>query len=224
MKDNNLQIKLVNQALAAAQASIDLAKSLLADFSGEAVKSVPRLPIKPAVLDAASVPGILGTYDGENMVTDKGEKFPVPPNYASKTLLVYGDKLKMIDGESEIPGGEKKKLFKSIERLTRQKVSGILSKKKDQWLLVTSDGSHKVLEASVNYYGYKEGDHLVGLLPAKNLQAPFAALEGKEKSVTGVKEATVVEAAKKTSETSEIEKPAKTKRAARKAKASTLVQ
>lgn len=201
MKDGSLQIKLINQALAAAQASIELSKSLLADLSGA------PLPRAINTAPSSSQPGITGTYDGENMVTASGEKFPVPPNYASKTLLVYGDKLKMIEAGS----GDPRKLFKQIERVTRQKVTGLLSKKGADWLLVTSDGSYKVLEASVNYYGFKEGDHQVGLLPADNLRAPFAALEGPEKppSVKVTSPGPVVPAAPETS------KPAKKLKAIR---------
>lgn len=219
MKDSQLQIKLVNQALAAAQASIELAKSLLADFSGDKLPATALSSnSKSPVVDAASLPGIVGTYDGENMVTPSGEKFSVPPNYASKSLLIYGDKLKMIDGDASALGGEKRKLFKAIEKAARQSVVGILSKKDEQWLLVTSDGAHKVLEAAVNYFGFKEGDHLTGFLPQDNLKAPFAALEGKEKSVMDIKETVTVNAEKKDLESVKSDKPDKPKRAARKSK------
>lgn len=188
MKDFSLQIRLINQALAAAQASIELSKTLLADISGisaPATASHSSVKIQPPT--AASLPGVMGTFDGESMVTASGEKFLVPPNYASKTLLVYGDKLKMVDaastGEGGILSSENKKLFKQIERVKRQTVEGILSQKGKEWCLVTSDGSHKVLEAAVNHFGFKEGDHLVGILPQDNLKAPFAALEGLVKKI-----------------------------------------
>ena len=188
MKDTAQQIKLINQALAAATASIELSRQLLAELTGTPVPSVTPLGKSPmsirqtpaATVNAASVPGVMGFFDGENMVTADGTKYPVPVNYASKTLLVCGDKLKMIDAVAEQPGESGGKIFKQIERVKRQRVNGVLSQKEGVWYLTTSDASYKVLEASVKHFGVKEGDRLIGILPKDNKAVPFAALEGLE--------------------------------------------
>ncbi|MCL5004053.1 MAG: hypothetical protein M1352_02165 [Patescibacteria group bacterium] len=170
--DNDLKqkIRLITQSLAAAQASLELARGFLAEISGEPL--LPPAKKQTAVNKPvnADLPGVIGTFDGENMVAADGKKYAVPVNYASKSGLVFGDKLKMTEAE----GG---KIFKQIERVKRQRVSGILSRKTGQWFLATSDGSHKVLEVAVNYFKYGEGQEVFGLLPRENLKAPFAALE-----------------------------------------------
>lgn len=198
MSETALQIKLINQALAAAAASIELSKQLLAELTGsnKPVASAGKLnlPNRPtnAPLNAGtvSVPGTVGLFDGENLVTEKGDKYPVPPNYASKTLLVYGDKLKMIDGTaSEV--NNTGKIFKQIERVKRQKVIGTLSKNDAGWILTASEGSYKVLETSVRHFGAKVGDKVIGIIPKDNNAVPFAALEGLENQKIEEKEVRV---------------------------------
>lgn len=178
MKDEAIQVKLINQALAAAAASIELSKQLLAELAGAPAPQpnvTKAAASKPNVVpvSAASIPGTVGVFDGENMVAEDGKKYPVPANYASKTLLVFGDKLKMIDGESG-------KIFKQIERVKRQRVAGTLSQKGNGWSLETPEGSYKVLEAAVKHFEAKPGDRLVGILPKDVKSVPFAALEGPE--------------------------------------------
>lgn len=198
LTDNAQQIKLINQALAAAAASIELSRKLLAEFAGIPPKPTATVakgyPVnnRPAgsFVSNASSPGIVGIFDGENMVTEGGDKFPVPGNYASKTLLVYGDKLKMIDGSGGLnvalkPGGSTGKLFKQIERVKRQRVTGTLSQKDGNWFLTSPEGSYKVLEASVSHFGVKVGDRLIGILPKDHNGVPFAALEGPENQKFG---------------------------------------
>lgn len=208
VKDSAQQIKLINQALAAAQASIDLSRQLLAELTNVPTPVVnlanrPQALGVPEKINSSPFLGIVGTYDGENMVTASGEKHTVPANYASKTVLVFGDTLKMIEQSAvpTVPGAPNRasgKLFKQIERVKRQRVAGVLTQKEGVWYLATSDGSHKVLEAAVLYYGLKVGDTAVGILPKDNNQVPFAALEGPEKPATLKPESQVLEVIAKT--------------------------
>jgi len=153
------QHQLIVQALNAAETNIRLAKQLLSELKVE--------PPKPSPKD---LPGIVGVFDGENMVTEEGKKYPVNPNYASKSVLVYGDTLKRIEED----GQEK---FKQIKRVKRQKVEGILAKKDGKWVAVTADGSYKVSPVAVEFYDGKEGDEVVVVLPLEDKHAPYAALE-----------------------------------------------
>lgn len=179
MKDEALQIKLINQALAAAAASIELSKQLLAELTGTPVPQAgvfkaAESRLAPTPVSSLSLPGTVGVFDGENMTTTDGKKYPVPVNYASKTLLVYGDRLKMID-----EGGTK--LFKQIERVRRQRIVGTLCQKDNGWYLEAEGSSYKVLEAAVKHFEAKVGDKLVGIVPKDTTRSvPFAALEGPE--------------------------------------------
>lgn len=152
------KIQNIHHALAAAVSSINLAKRLLSEL---------ELASGPSSRD---LPGELGKFDGHFMVSEGGEKRPIPENYASKSQLVYGDTLKRIADE----GGE---VFKQIERVKRQEVEGILAQKDGQWHVVTSLGSYEVLSAAVNYWGGRVGEEAIALIPQQDTRVPFAALK-----------------------------------------------
>ncbi len=155
--------QLIVQALNAAETNIKLAKQLLSGVRDQ--------PPKPSTRE---LPGITGTFDGEDMVTEEGKKYSVNPNYASKSVLVYGDTLKKIEEDGQ-------ERFKQIARVKRQKVEGILAKKDGKFVAVTADGSYKVSPVAVGFYGGKEGDEVVVVLPLEDKNAPFAALESIKK-------------------------------------------
>ena len=164
--ENRHQVQLINQALSAAVSSINLARQILREVEA-ATRTPPR-----------DLPGIAGKFDGEAMVTDKGEKYPVSENYASKSLLVVGDTLKMVtEGDH--------RLFKQIERVRRVRVEGILTKKEGRWHAVTADGSYRILPAAVSFHRGGEGDEVVVLLPQDNKRVGFAALERVLKETEG---------------------------------------
>lgn len=165
---SNKNIDLIRQALNAAEASIKLAKQLMTDL--ETGQSFPATPGSSAKAKAAELPGVVGIFDGENMVSESGETFPVPANYASKSLLVVGDTLKLVEEGKE-------KRFKQIEHLKRHKTTGILTKKDGKWKVVTPEGSYKVLPAAVSHFGADVGDEVVLHIPATNLTVPWGAIE-----------------------------------------------
>ena len=162
-KNRKSEHQLIVQALNAAETNIRLAKQLLSGVKAEPPQPSPK-----------ELPGIVGTFDGENMVTKDGKKFAVNPNYASKSVLVYGDTLKRIEVEG-------KEQFKQIERVKRQKVEGVLAKKDGKWVAVTPDGSYRVSPVAVEFYGGKEDDEVVVVLPLENKNVPYAALESIKK-------------------------------------------
>src|SRR3990167_2366131 len=120
---SNNKIDLIRQALGAAESSIRLAKQLL----GELERAPSVSADKPK--QHKEMPGITGVFDGEEMVAEAGEKYPVPANYASKSLLVVGDTLKLVEERGE-------KRFKQIEHVKRHKSVGILTKKDGKWKVV----------------------------------------------------------------------------------------
>lgn len=193
--------QLIIQALNAAETNIRLAKKLLS--------GVEAAPPKTSTKD---IPGITGTFDGENMCSPDGKKYPVNPNYASKSVLVYGDTLKRIEEDG-------KEMFKQIERVKRHKVEGILAKKDGKWVAVTADGSYKVSPVAVEFYGGKEGSEVVVVLPLEDKNAPYAAVESIKKEDARPSEPSKPSKPSKPSGTSKEEEkkaPAK-KRATRKA-------
>jgi len=87
-----------------------------------AKKILNRLESEYLKVDYTQVEGISGSYDGKYLITKDKEKYEVPANYAAKSKLVYGDVLKLIEEDG-------KKLFKQIERVRKERVEGILTKK-----------------------------------------------------------------------------------------------
>ena len=156
----------VKQALSAAESSLRIAKQLLNEVEGAGEKQ-----------NKSVLPGTIGTYDGENMVMESGEKHPVPANYASKSMLVVGDTLKLVDEKGN-------KRFKQIEHVKRLKTEGVLTKKDGKFHVLATEGSYKVLPAAVDHFGVGLDDTLNIWIPAKNQTALWAAIEsvvGKEK-------------------------------------------
>lgn len=116
---------------------------------------------------------IIGIFDGEFMITDENKKYQIPPNYASKSLLVVGDKLRFVE-----EGPQSK--FKQVEKVERIESIGVLTKKDGKWAVVTSEGSFWIISASVKHFGGDIGDEVVVILPKefKKLRAAWAAMKG----------------------------------------------
>ncbi len=182
---NSKNIDLIKQALVSAESSIKLAKQLLTDLeTGKIETAVPQNKEQNK-----NLPGLTGSFDGENMVTTTGETFPVPANYASKSMLVVGDTLKLVEEGKE-------KRFKQIEHVKRFRTNGILTKKDGKWKAITPEGTYKVLPVTVEHLGGDVGSEVVLHLPANNLTVSYAAIE----SLKGEKKASIE------SNSSEVEK------------------
>ncbi len=156
----------INNALASAAASINLARTMLKDL---------ELQVKEGKSES-STPGTVGKFLGDSMVTPEGTKIDLPANYAAKSMLVYGDTIKMVE-----EGGEKK--FKQIERVKRYRTEGIIAKKEGRWHAVTADASYRVSDAAIEHFNGKEGSYVTVQIPLEEKYAPFATIEildGKE--------------------------------------------
>jgi hypothetical protein len=105
-----------------------------------------------------------GYFDGENMVGDNGRTYIVPQNYASKTQLVVGDRMKWILTDS-------REVFKLIQPVERQKVEGKFTTDGDNYYVHISgyDYPVKILKASCTFamktQGLQNGDWISVLIP-----------------------------------------------------------
>lgn len=149
------KIQLLNQALNAASSSLNLAKQLLSEIEHRGVTT--------------EMPGLVGKYDGMFMVTEAGKKYPVPDNYSAKTKLVYGDKLKMVEG----PEGRR---FKLLEEMEREEQEAHLAVKDGHFDALGKDGSYRLIQGAVRYWSGEEGDKIKILLPKGQRNVPFAGL------------------------------------------------
>jgi hypothetical protein len=132
------------------------------------------------ILDMASVdakadkykdmPGVAGVFDGIGLVTEDGKKIEVPANYAAKSRLISGDKLKVVD-----EGG--KQIFKQVGKVDRDKVTGVVSKKEGKWFVLTDLGSFRLADVAVDFNKVSFGDEIRVVVPIGGSDADFAALD-----------------------------------------------
>ncbi len=113
-----------------------------------------------------------GVFTGKNMLGVDGIKYPVPANYASKSKIVQGDKLKL----TVTPNG--KMLYKQIEPIERESKVGLVIKEKDTYQVVIWENTYNLLTAAVTHEKVNIWDTVSVILPA-NKTATFAALDVK---------------------------------------------
>lgn len=120
--------------------------------------------------EAESIEGI---FDGARMLAQSGEKFNVPPNYASKSKLVEGDILKL----RIMPNGVFK--YKQIEKVERKNIIGNLgyNEETNEYFVIMDNGKkYHVLSASITYYKAHPGDEIVITIP-RDRDSVWAAVE-----------------------------------------------
>jgi len=113
---------------------------------------------------------IEGIFDGQEMVSQGGERYPVSPNYASKSQLVEGDKLKLtITSDGSF-------LYKQIEPVDRRRITGELSMVGSKYYVSDGRKKYQVLSAPVTYFKANPGDRLTVVIPKKE-GSNWAAVE-----------------------------------------------
>ncbi|NCS32402.1 hypothetical protein GW793_02825 [bacterium] len=102
--------------------------------------------------------GETGVFDGEFVIMSNDKKYQVPPNYASKSRLVVGDKLQLVShGDMNS--------FKIMEQVSRKELTGILTKSDNQWVVFVDETNYLVIAASIRYYEGEIGDKVVIQVP-----------------------------------------------------------
>lgn len=130
---------------------------------------------------------IFGYFDGECMVTEDTEPlfYEVPGNYASKSKLVYGDKLKLTITE------EGRLLYKQVGPIKRENRAAKMIENEYGFLvadLITdvADGvatrrnQFAIIETSITYYKLQPGDLVSVVLPInwhENAKVTYAAID-----------------------------------------------
>jgi hypothetical protein len=116
------------------------------------------------------IPGEIGIFDGECMVTTSGIKYEVPKNYSAKSLLIIGDELKKYKEEG-------KEMFKIVKKTPRKKVKGTLSKKDGKYVILVDGGkSFFLLKSAVEFRNLKQGDEIIAVVPEKE-NSDYAAID-----------------------------------------------
>lgn len=113
-----------------------------------------------------------GVFDGQHMVGDDGKQYHVPPNYASKSKLVEGDRLKVTIS----PTGQF--LFKQIGPVPRERMVGKLVQDPASRLfsVVANDHKWNVITASITYFRGEAGDEVMIVVP-QGTSSKWAAVD-----------------------------------------------
>lgn len=111
-----------------------------------------------------------GIFDGENMITGDGQKYPVPVNYASKSKLVQGDVLKLTIADDGTF------IFKQIGPVERRRIIGRLNQVGDEYVVDALGKKYRVLLASVTYFKAEPSDEVTIIIPEQG-EAVSAALD-----------------------------------------------
>lgn len=134
----------------------------------EAQTSEEAQSVQEEEIEQIPIVGRSGVFDGIFMVADDGKKFQVPPNYVSKSMLVVGDRLEIV----EVDETGSKYSFKQVKNVERKEVEGILTKKDNQWAVHTDQGIYYVVAAAVRFHKADVGDVVAVILPAEEAILP----------------------------------------------------
>lgn len=169
-------LALLKRRLEEIERNVQLLKQLL---SGEG-ETRPRG--SPAITPTLSEEGeagprvIYGRFDGEHMEGEDAQLYPVPANYASKSKLCEGDKLKLtIEPDGSF-------VYKQISPTDRRRVLGTFGTDAAGNYVVEAEGkSYRILLASVTFYRLELGDQVTILLPTEG-DAHWGAVENSLKA------------------------------------------
>ncbi len=116
------------------------------------------LPTNDPSMDERVVEGV---FNGYSMIGDDEKTYQIPPNYASKSKLVEGDRLKLVIQ----PNGQF--VYKQIGPVERERRVGKLERTavENGYAVTTPERTYRVLMASITYFHGQVGDEVVLLVP-----------------------------------------------------------
>lgn len=164
------QVSKILRLVEAAETSLKSARELLSEMGPGTFRISPRSAENAKVYEQGENQIIEGSFDGQNMIGPNEKIFPVPANYASKSKLVEGDRLKL----TILPNGSF--VYKQIAPVERKFIKGSLVKEDGQFKVVADGNSYRVLLASVTYYKGEVGDEVTLIIP-KNHDSTWGTIE-----------------------------------------------
>ena len=163
----------IQELIDTAMSSLKTAHALLRDMTGVSDSNRERHMLRAGSMSSGATASgrvIEGSFDGQNMVDGKGQTYPVPANYASKSKLVEGDGMKLTITD------EGKFIYKQIAPTPRRTALGVLIQEDGQFKVLAEGKAFRVLLASVTFYRAEVGDQVTVLLPQTG-DAKWGAVE-----------------------------------------------
>lgn len=162
-------IKQARKSLEASERLVEqIGKSL--GIESEKIDALVKSYGKTHIEENEDVQIIEGIFDGQRMQGPDGKEYPVPANYASKSKLVTGDRLKLTIAENGAF------IYKQIEPSPRRMLVGNLVQDGTQFQVIADGAAYNVLYASVTFFRAEIGDQVTIILPLDGT-AEWAAIE-----------------------------------------------
>lgn len=175
--DTNQTLRTALNLLDQAETSVASAKKLIQQLSGGSVADIKipqdhysKIAQGGSSKDTDDGKVVEGVFNGESMNGADEKTYPVPANYASKSKLIPGDRLKLTIS----PTG--KFLYKQVGPAARRQVLGILSYEDNKHIVIAEGKQYKVPYASVTYFKAEPGDEVAVVIPAYE-ESEWAAIE-----------------------------------------------
>lgn len=159
--EKQAKIAELQDIITTAEETILSAQRLLANLQPELHSDTEFMPInKQNENDDEEGKVIYGFFDGQIMIGDDGKQYPVPANYASKSKLVEGDKLKLTITPNN------RFVYKQIGPVQRNYLIGIVKQdERGNYTIQTQDKEYKVLLAAATYFKIEPGDEVTLIVP-----------------------------------------------------------
>ena len=187
-KKNNQQacLQALQELINNAERSLHHAKNIMSQLAGKK-PSTPILEEDPSILSLHTYKHgksqvIEGVFNGRDMLGVDKKIYPVPSNYASKSKIVEGSKLKVtIKGDGSFQ-------YKIIEEIDFETTTGTLIKDGDHFVVISQWGIYQVIPASVTYLQARVGDRVSIRIPV-GIKATYATIDALVPSDLGLVEA-----------------------------------
>ncbi len=170
--NQDASLRALSELINTAERSLHHAKHLMSQVLGKKVSLEEETPM-PAGLHAykhGKSKVIEGVFNGKGMIGSDKKIYPVPANYASKSKIVEGSKLKATikaDGSFQ---------YKIIDEIDFDMMTGTLIKDGDRFTVITQSGLYQVIPASVTYLQAKIGDRVSIRVP-QGIKATYATID-----------------------------------------------
>lgn len=165
-------LKSLRDAIIAAENSLHTAKQILGMMLGNH-KNSDNISFSTEWLQQYSDNEfhiVEGVFTGDSMLGADGNTYPVPHNYASKSLLVQGSRLKALISQNG------KINYKIIEEIPFESTIWMVTKAWDRYQITTDKKSYNVLTAAITFHKVSIGDTVNVRIP-KGKDATYAVIE-----------------------------------------------
>lgn len=167
---NEQQIKALYDLIKSAESSIRSAKKILSSLTGDNLNDIDFSGVPMSSYNSWDEKIVEGVFTWESMLWPDGNTYPVPQNYASKSLLVQWSRLKaIIESNGRIK-------YKIIEEIPFETGLGVVTKNGDRYEIATDKKTYKVLVAAITFHKCEIGD-TVSIRTPKDKDATYAAIE-----------------------------------------------